>query len=907
MQLLTLLAPLLLSGAGDAPIVLRAGTIHLVEGGSVLTNGAVLVDDGKIVKFGVDIETPLGATEIDYGPDAVIIPGVVAADSNLGDSEGNPRTADTGLRAEDNFNPFAGYESYSRAGVTTAYLAPARGRLIAGQGAVVKLSSKRGESRVLEAGSNLHGAVTAEARNTPGYWEPPIPATVDVGIGVPQKQLPKTAMGAVVALDELVAYAKGGDGVEEYGAAVGPGLADWINADGTWRLGASSVAEIKAVLSFASENNLPLVIDGGGDSGMVASELAAAGARVVLGVDTSPSIRDRGKGPDARWRELADAAALAEAGVEFAISNRSSNSPLYAAAVLSNAGLSEADALRAITLSAANILGVGDRVGSITAGKEADLVVLNGPPARATTSVLATWVDGELSWESESNSAFVFEVEELHIGDGEVLSPGQVLISGGHVVEVGQIVSHPLGCKVIRGVAAMPGMIDARGHLGLEGSTRSPASSFPMARTFEPGDATDKRVAKAGVTTVSLTPRTMGALTIATAYKPAASDLGDMVIEDPAVAYVTWSNADPLSAGASVRQILQKGADYKKAWDEYAKAMATWKPAPAEAEDGEEDEEEAEEEEEEEEEEKKPKKPKAIPPFSLTGVWEEAGDAADMRLQLLQDGEAITGRLRSDAVSSEVIELVGSRVEHGLSMSGIAPEGDITLTGSTEESDTDGVVIQVTVSAAGEDTTRQLERTSEEYRTAGRPELRQAAPTEGAPKGQPKKPKLDVGQEPIRAALEGRCRLMVSVANATEILECVKACNAHGVKPVLVGASGAPSVASQIKGKVTGVLVSSLSTASSLSRAGIPVAFGSGTEEGAADLPHYVASGVQSGLSPAVVVRSLTADAAAILGIDERVGRIAPGMDGDILVLEKSPFGGTPRVARVWVAGEEIE
>jgi imidazolonepropionase-like amidohydrolase len=907
MLLFTLLAPLLLAGGGDAPVVLRAGTIHLVEGGSVLTDGAVLVRDGKIVSAGVDIVTPAGATEIDYGPDAVIIPGIVAADSTLGDTEAGPRTADVALRAEDNFNTFVGYESYSRSGVTTAYVAPARGRLIAGKGAVVKLSSKRGDSRVLKAAANLHGAVTTEARSTPGFWEPPIPATVDVGIGVPQKQLPLTAMGAVIALDELMVYAKGGDGADKYGDAVGPGLAEWIKEDGSWRLGASTAAEIQAVLGFAQAHSLPLVVDGGADAGSLAADLAAGEARVVLSVDTSGTIRDRGKEADSRWREEADASALAEAGVEFAISSRSARTTLSAAALSVSAGLSEAAALQAVTLSAANILGVGDRVGSIAPGKEADLVVLNGSPAQVTTSVLATWVDGALSWESESEGSIVLEVDELHIGDGEVLSPGQVLVSNGRIVEVGRVVSHPNACRVVRGVAAMPGMIDARGHLGLEGSTKTPSSSFSMARIFEPGDETDRRVAMAGVTTVALTPRNVGPGTTATVYKPAASELGAMMVEPNAVAYAPWDNADPLVAGAAVRQLIQKGAAYKKSWDEYAKQIASWKPEAEAAEEDEEGEAEEEAEEEEEKEEKKPKKPKSIPPFELTGVWEAEAESGRLRLQLLQDGEAITGRLRSDAVSAEVVELVGSRVEHALSMSGLAPEGEIKLEGSTEESNTDGISFTVTATGGGEEVTISLERVSEEYRVAERPELRKPEAPESAPKGQPKRPKLDMGMEPIRAAMEGRGRLMVSVSRPADALECVKLCNSHGIKPVLVTGSGVAGVADQLKGKVTGVLATSVSAASSLSRAGIAVAFGSGAEEGAADLPAYVASGIRSGLSPSVVVRSLTGDAAAILGVDGRVGRIAPGMDGDILFLKASPFTGAPQVARAWVAGEEIK
>ena len=905
MQLLSLLAPLLLA-SGDGPVVLRAGTVHLVEDGVVLEDGAVYMRDGKIVSAGADLETPAGATEIDYGPDAVIIPGIVAADSTLGDTDASPRTADLGVRAEDNFNPFTSYGSYLRAGVTTAYVAPARGRLIAGQSAVVKLSDKRGESRVVKAGAALHGAITSEARSTPGYWEPPIPATVDVGIGVPQKQLPASTMGAVIALEELMAYAKGGAGADEYGAAVGPALAEWIQASGSWRLAATSVAEIQALLDFASSNEVPLVIDGASDAGELADEIAASGAHVVLKVDTQASLADRGKGPDARWQTTPDAVALAEAGVSFAISNRSATQTLFSAALAAERGLAEADALRAITLSSAQILGVADSVGSIKAGKDGDVVVLNGSPAAATSSVLATWVDGELSWESGSETTYVLEVDELHIGDGEVLAPGQLLISGGKIAEIGRVVARPAGCRVVRGAAAMPGMIDARGHLGLEGSQRSPNSSVGMTRLFEPGDETDRRVAKAGVTTVALTQRSLGNLALATAYKPAASSVGKMLVKDPAVIYLNWASSDPFSAGSAVRQALQKGADYKKSWDEYAKAVAAWRPEPPKDED-EEEEEEEEAEEEEEEEEKKPRKPKPIPPFSLTGVWEGESDGARFRLQINQDGESITGRLRCDSVSKEVVDLTGERVEHGVKMSGLAPEGEVSFEGSTEESNTDGIAFKATTKLGEISLEVSLERTSEEYRVARRPKLEAGEPAAPAPKGYPKRPKFDPIQEPIKAAMEGRGRLMVSVNRSKEILDCVAACNAYGIKPVLVDASGAASVASSIKGKVTGVMPTSPSGAVSLSRSGIPVAFGSKAEEGAAGLHYYVASGVRSGLSPAVAVRSLTSDAAAILGIHDRVGALRPGLDADVLLLDGSPTSLGSSVERVWVAGEEIK
>jgi hypothetical protein len=232
----------------------------------------------------------------------------------------------------------------------------------------------------------------------------------------------------------------------------------------------------------------------------------------------------------------------------------------------------------------------------------------------------------------------------------------------------------------------------------------------------------------------------------------------------------------------------------------------------------------------------------------------------------------------------------------------------VSFEGSTEESDTDGIVFKGTAKVGETAHEVSFERTSEEHRVANRPKLKRGEPAEPAPKGYPKKPKFDPMQEPIRAAMEGRGRLMVSVNRSQEILACVKACNTYGIKPVLVDAGGAASVASSIHGKITGVIPTSPSSAVTLSRSGIPVAFGSKAEEGAAGLHFYVTSSVRNGgLSPTVAVRSLTADAATILGIDHRVGRIAQGLDGDVLLLDGSPLSLGSNVQRVWVAGEEIE
>src|SRR6478735_5727369 len=66
-------------------VAVQAGTIHLVQDGKVLEGGAtILITDGKITAVGKDIDIPAGARIVDYGPDAVIAPGLVAANSTFG-------------------------------------------------------------------------------------------------------------------------------------------------------------------------------------------------------------------------------------------------------------------------------------------------------------------------------------------------------------------------------------------------------------------------------------------------------------------------------------------------------------------------------------------------------------------------------------------------------------------------------------------------------------------------------------------------------------------------------------------------------------------------------------------------------------------------------------------------------
>jgi imidazolonepropionase-like amidohydrolase len=136
---------------------------------------------------------------------------------------------------------------------------------------------------------------------------------------------------------------------------------------------------------------------------------------------------------------------------------------------------------------------------------------------------------------------------------------------------------------------------------------------------------------------------------------------------------------------------------------------------------------------------------------------------------------------------------------------------------------------------------------------------------------------------------------------------------------VLAGASDAWKVVDEIRGRVAGVLLSHDVTHTDprlgmvrrniyadMQSAGIPVAFHSNAEEGAADLPLMATYAVSRGMSVEGAVRALTSDAAEMLSIDRRVGRLAQGLDADVLLLDGPPLDPSTSVLRVWVNGREI-
>ena len=178
------------------------------------------------------------------------------------------------------------------------------------------------------------------------------------------------------------------------------------------RIQANTVTDIRGAMRLAEEFGFDLVINGGAQAYQMKEQLAARKIPVVLGPISHPFISGE-EIPDLKEYPAPDernAAWLRQAGVPNAIARYSHGLGglaqtttrkwlLIDAALAQGYGLPEEEILRAVTLYPAQILGIASRIGSLEVGKDADVIVLDGPPLSIKTWVESVYVDGELVYQ----------------------------------------------------------------------------------------------------------------------------------------------------------------------------------------------------------------------------------------------------------------------------------------------------------------------------------------------------------------------------------------------------------------------------------------------------------------------------------------------------------------------------
>lgn len=381
------------------------GEIHTAQDKEPL-RGTILVQDGKIAAIG-DVNLPPEADIIDAAG-AAIYPGFIDPHTHLGVSEQglgwegrdynemtDPVTAH--LRALDAINPEEdGYREAVEAGITTVMCAPGSANILGGSTVVLKTGGGLLHQRVLRANAGIKAALGEN------------PKRVYSGA----KKAPSTRMASAAILREaLVAAQNYQNKLERAGGDAdklpprdlkAEALLPVLKKEVPLRMHAHRADDIATALRIAKEFEINLTLEHASEAHFLLDKVAQSGFPAIVG----PSLGTPGK-VETQKKTLDTVKILSEAGVTVALTTDHPVLNIYqllhaAAAVVRETGMDEYDVLRLITINAAQILGVDQRVGSIEVGKDADLVIIEGHPFDYLSRVLYTIIDGQVIYPQQA-------------------------------------------------------------------------------------------------------------------------------------------------------------------------------------------------------------------------------------------------------------------------------------------------------------------------------------------------------------------------------------------------------------------------------------------------------------------------------------------------------------------------
>ena len=389
-------------------LAIKGGKIHTISHG-VIDKGTILIENGKITKVGKRVKIPED-TEVIDASGKVVMPGLVEAHCHIGiieekigwaGSDGNEMTdpATPHVRALDAIKANAdegGLEAALKAGITTVQILPGSANVIGGTGVVIKTAPKVViDDMVIKNPSGMKIAFGENPRRVYGEGQKKMPSTRMGVAGVLREWLQNTKN----YMEKKEKYKDDPEKIPEFDIRL-EALIPVLKKEIPLRAHAHRADDVATAVRIAEEFDVKISWEHATEGHRIAEWIAKKGISAVWG----PSLMAR---PKWEMRELSfdTPRIMHEAGVEFAIQTDSLGMsiaflPLCAGLAVRN-GLPYEVALSAITLTAAKILGVDDRVGSIEAGKDADIRILDGDPLELMTKVETVLIEGKVVYRAE--------------------------------------------------------------------------------------------------------------------------------------------------------------------------------------------------------------------------------------------------------------------------------------------------------------------------------------------------------------------------------------------------------------------------------------------------------------------------------------------------------------------------
>lgn len=387
------------------PILLTNADIHTVSGESVL-GGSLLFENGLITKIASRIDAPANTQVIDLQGKQVY-PGLISANSTIGLVEINAVRAtrdyqETGktnanARSYTAINPDTEIIPVTRAnGVLTAHVLPQPGgKLFGGTSAIVNLDGWTIEEMALEADAGIHirwPGAPSEPGSRPHSETPFSPDKAE-------ERYLKRILELETVFDDARAYMNAKEATDKP-----------IPIDLRWEalipvikgqlpvyVNANKYREIMDAIQWSKDEGLDMTLIAGGDAWRAADAIEEADIGVIVNQVNSL--------PRRRWESydtfFTNVLKLHQSGIRFAIafggggplSSNERNLPYEAAKAVGH-GLPKSEALKAITLYPARLLGVDDRIGSLEEGKHATLIITDGDPLDIRTQVSGAFIQG---------------------------------------------------------------------------------------------------------------------------------------------------------------------------------------------------------------------------------------------------------------------------------------------------------------------------------------------------------------------------------------------------------------------------------------------------------------------------------------------------------------------------------
>lgn len=382
-------------------IAITGAKLAIGDGSEPIDNGTVVITAGKVVAAGAGIAVPAGVKTVDAGGKWVT-PGIVSGFSRLGLAEvpGVRQTNDTraakslftaAIDVAPAINPLANPVAISRtAGVTRAVVAPAAGAgIFAGQGAVVDL------------GADLNPITKARAFQYVEMGEDGVE-----GAGGSRAALILTFRMMLTQAQDYAKAPASYDGNSKDALLNGvdaKALVPVVTGATPLMVHVESARDILAVLSLRQDfPALKLILAGATEGWMVAPQIVAAKVPVITaGLEDLPSSFEKLAATQSNVGRMVKAGVSVSMGMltgddalQLRAATQQAGNMVALMKVPGATGLNWGQALRTITSAPAEAMGLGDRFGSLKAGKAGDVVIWDGDPFEMTSAPVAVWIDG---------------------------------------------------------------------------------------------------------------------------------------------------------------------------------------------------------------------------------------------------------------------------------------------------------------------------------------------------------------------------------------------------------------------------------------------------------------------------------------------------------------------------------